>query len=62
VLPFSSKVDHVVPPAGQRELFASLGSTEETFIELPDCHHLATMDCEKERVFAGILDFVSAHS
>ena len=58
---FSSVVDHVVPPANQRELYDALGSADKTFVELHDCYHLATMDCEKERVFAGTLDFIATH-
>ena len=59
---FSSTVDHVVPPANQRELFARLGSADKTFVELTDCYHLATMDGGKETVFTGILGFIAAHS
>jgi carboxylesterase len=60
-LVFSSAVDHVVPPANQRKLHDALGSSDKTFVELKDCYHLATMDCEKETVFTGILEFVAAH-
>jgi carboxylesterase len=59
---FSSVVDHVVPPANQREIYAAIGSAEKTFVELQDCYHVATMDCEKEQVFTRILDFIAAHS
>ena len=59
---FSSMVDHVVPPANQREIYAAIGSADKTFVELHDCYHLATMDCEKERVFAGTLDFIATHT
>ncbi len=59
---FSSVVDHVVPPANQREIYGAIGSAEKTFVELHDCYHVATMDCEKERVFAGTLDFIAAHA
>ncbi len=59
---FSSVVDHVVPPANQRELYEALGSTEKTLVELHECYHRATMDCEKEKVFGAVLDFVAAHS
>jgi carboxylesterase len=60
-LVFSSTVDHIVPPANQREIFDSIGSTDKTFMELTDSYHLATMDREKERVFAATLDFIAAH-
>jgi carboxylesterase len=58
---FSSVVDHVVPPANQSELYASISSTDKALIELWDSYHVATMDHEKERVFAGTLEFISGH-
>jgi carboxylesterase len=61
-LVFSSNVDHVVPPANQRRICNGIASTDKTFVELDDSYHLATMDRQKEQVFAGILDFVAAHS
>jgi carboxylesterase len=59
-LVLSSVVDHVVPPGNQRELYEALGSQDKTFIELRECYHLATMDCEKETVFAAVLQFAAA--
>jgi carboxylesterase len=61
-LVFSSAVDHVVPPANQEEIYRAIGSVDKTFVELRDCYHLATMDCGKEQVFAGILEFIAAHA
>ena len=61
-LVFSSVVDHVVPPANQKEIYESIGSTDKRFVELHDCYHLATMDCGKEQAFTGILDFIAAHA
>jgi carboxylesterase len=61
-LVFSSTVDHVVPPANQREIYDRLGSPDKTFVSLDDCYHLATMDCGKERVFSDTLEFIAAHS
>ena len=61
-LVFSSTVDHVVPPANQRELYGALGSADKTFVELSDCYHVATMDAGKEKVFSGILEFIAAHA
>jgi carboxylesterase len=58
---FSSVVDHVVPPANQHEIYGSISSTDKTLIELPDSYHVATMDQEKERIFAGTLEFISEH-
>ncbi len=59
---YSSTVDHVVPPANQREIYDSIGSRDKTLVELDDCYHLATMDRGRARVFAGVLEFVAAHS
>ncbi len=59
---FSSLTDHVVPPANQRELYAGIGSADKKLVELPECYHVATMDYEKELIFAETLKFVSALS
>ena len=59
---FSSVTDHVVPPKNQRELFDSIGSTDKTFVELRDSYHVATMDHDKEELFAGTLGFIAEHS
>ena len=61
-LVFSSVVDHVVPPSNQREIYAAIGSADKTLVQLRDCYHLATMDCGKEQVFAGILEFIAARA
>ena len=59
---FSSVVDHVVPPVNQKELYKAISSTDKTLIELPDSYHVATMDYDKEHVFARTLEFIAAHS
>jgi carboxylesterase len=59
VLVFSSSVDHIVPPANQRELYESIASADKTLVELHDSYHLATMDNDKEFVFARTLDFIA---
>jgi carboxylesterase len=59
---FSSVTDHVVPPANQRELYSGIGSTEKELVELHNCYHVATMDNDKELVFAKTLEFLAAHS
>jgi len=61
-LMFSSVVDHVVPPANQREIYQAIASADKTLVELGDCYHLATMDCGKERVFAGVQEFIATHA
>lgn len=59
---FSSVVDHVVPPVNQKELYKAISSTDKTLIELPDSYHVATMDYDKELIFARTLEFISAHA
>jgi carboxylesterase len=59
VLLFSAKDDHVVPPANQREILAGVGSADKKMIELCDCYHVATMDNEKELIFAETLEFIA---
>jgi carboxylesterase len=59
---FSSSVDHRVPPVNQRELFGAIASVDKTFVELHDSYHLATMDNDRELVFARTLEFVSLHA
>jgi carboxylesterase len=62
VLMFSSLADHVVPPANQREIYESIGSAEKQLIPLHHSYHVATMDYDKEEIFAESLRFVAAHS
>jgi carboxylesterase len=59
---FSSLNDHVVPVKNQPELFGSIGSTDKKMVKLSECYHVATMDLEKEDVFAESLAFIAAHS
>jgi carboxylesterase len=59
VLVFSSSVDHIIPPGNQTELYGAVGSADKTLIELRDSYHLATMDNEKDAVFARTLEFIA---
>jgi carboxylesterase len=59
---FSSVTDHVVSPENPREIYAAIGSTDKTIVELHDSYHVATMDNDKELVFAGTLEFIAGHS
>jgi carboxylesterase len=61
VLLFSSTVDHVVPPANQREIYASIGSADKALISLGNSYHVATMDYDKDEVFRGTLRFIAEH-
>ena len=59
---FSSVTDHVVPPANQREIYSAIGSAYKELVELQNSYHVATMDNDKELVFARTLEFLAAHS
>ncbi len=59
---FSSLTDHVVPTENRRELYDAISSADKTLIELRDSYHVATMDHDKERIFAGTLEFIAARS
>lgn len=59
---FSSVVDHVVPPANQQEIYAGISSVDKALVKLDNSYHVATMDSDKELVFARTLEFIAAHS
>lgn len=59
VLLFSSVDDHVVPRKNQYEIFAGIGSADKKMVELADSYHVATMDNEKELIFARTLEFIA---
>ena len=56
---FSSVVDHVVPPSNQREIFEKISSSRKEMIELHDSYHVATMDNDREVIFAKTLEFLA---
>lgn len=58
---FSSVTDHVVPPANQREIYAKIASADKELVQLHDSYHVATMDNDKELVFARTLEFLAVH-
>lgn len=61
-LVFSSRIDHTVPPANQQTLYRQLGSATKRLVMLEDSYHVATMDHDKERIFAGTLKFIQTHA
>jgi carboxylesterase len=56
---FSSVTDHVVPPSNQREIFGKISSSRKEMIELHDSYHVATMDNDREVIFAKTLEFLA---
>lgn len=61
-LVFSSVVDHTVPPDNQREIYETIASTDKALVTLQDSYHVATLDNDKELIFAKTLEFVAKHA
>jgi carboxylesterase len=55
---YSSQHDHTVPPANQQMLYRTINSQHKRLVTLDDSYHVATMDHDKERIFAGALEFI----
>lgn len=57
VLVFHSVVDNVVEPANTQLLLRSISSTDVTAVPLHDSYHVATLDTDAPRIFAGSVEF-----
>ncbi|MEU7891561.1 alpha/beta fold hydrolase [Nonomuraea sp. NPDC049152] len=60
VLVFHSPEDHVVKPTSVAILRERVAGV--TVEELPDSYHVATLDNDADRIFAGSLDFIRTHA
>ncbi|MGY1663087.1 alpha/beta hydrolase [Geodermatophilus sp. SYSU D00705] len=58
LLVFRSVTDHVVEPASVRVLLAGVSSTDTTEVLLEDSYHVATLDNDALRIFAGSVDWI----
>jgi carboxylesterase len=58
LLVFRSANDHVVEPISSELLLAGVSSTDRTEVVLKDSFHVATLDYDAPRIFAGSIDFV----
>ncbi len=58
LLLFHSAEDHVVEPANSAALLAGAGSADVREVVLHESYHVATLDHDRERIFAGSLEFV----
>jgi carboxylesterase len=61
VIVFHSTEDHVVEPINSTILLAGVGSTDTTEVVLEDSYHVATLDNDAPRIFAGSVDWIRAH-
>jgi carboxylesterase len=58
LLVFRSVTDHVVEPASVRVLLAGVAGTDTTEVLLEDSYHVATLDNDAPRIFAGSVDWI----
>ncbi|MCK9903954.1 carboxylesterase [Parafrankia colletiae] len=62
VVAYRSTTDHVVEPTSGRLLLSGLTAAPVEERLLHDSYHVATLDNEKETIFKGSVDFVTARS
>ena len=58
VIVFHSVEDHVVEPVNSEILLAGIGSTDKTEVLLEDSYHVATLDNDAPKIFAGSVDWI----
>jgi carboxylesterase len=58
LLVFHSPEDHVVEPSNTALVLEQVSSTDLAEVVLPDSYHVATLDHDAPRIFAGSLAFV----
>jgi esterase/lipase len=58
VIVFHSVEDHVVEPVNSTILLAGVGSADTTEVLLEDSYHVATLDNDAPRIFAGSADWI----
>jgi carboxylesterase len=59
---FHSREDHVVEPVNTQVLLDGVASTDTTEVVLEDSYHVATLDNDAPRIFAGSVDWIRARS
>ena len=58
VIVFHSVEDHVVEPVNSTILLGGVSSTDTTEVLLEDSYHVATLDNDAPRIFAGSVDWI----
>jgi esterase/lipase len=58
VIVFHSVEDHVVEPVNSTILLAGVGSADTTEVLLHDSYHVATLDNDAPRIFAGSVEWI----
>ncbi|GHH62750.1 carboxylesterase [Streptosporangium violaceochromogenes] len=62
ILVFHSSQDHVVKPTSVRILRERLAGGNLDVVELNDSYHVATLDNDADRIFAGSLEFIGTNT
>jgi carboxylesterase len=62
LLLFTSATDHVVHPANSALVLAGVTATDVDHRILESSYHVATLDHDAERIFAGTFDFINEHT
>jgi esterase/lipase len=58
VIVFHSVEDHVVEPVNSEILLAGIGSSDKTEVLLEDSYHVATLDNDAPKIFAGSVNWI----
>jgi carboxylesterase len=56
---FAARNDHVVPPKNAQYIYDHVSSRDRELIWLDNCYHVATLDCEKEKIFEASYNFMT---
>lgn len=59
VLVFTSREDHVVPPANGPYILEHVGSADKELVWLENSYHVATLDYDKELIVRRCVEFVT---
>lgn len=56
---FAGNNDHVVPPKNAQYIYENVSSGDKELTWLPDCYHVATLDCDKDKIFEASYNFMT---
>ena len=62
VIVFHSTEDHVVEPVNTQVLLDGISSADTTEVVLENSYHVATLDHDAPRIFAGSVDWIREHT
>jgi carboxylesterase len=62
VLRYRSRVDHIVEPINSEILLAGIRSGDVADVRLDDSYHVATLDNDAPRIFAGSARWIAERS